>query len=424
MPLAGLCAGLAALSSPGLTIDSAQEIAGAFAAPDGTRVEVRPACRVAATAHPVPGSRIRIELWLPRQGWNGRYYQLGSGGFAGAIHYPSLAAELARGNAVAATDTGHSGNGFDASWALGNPVAVADYGYRSVGATAAAARRLVGAYYGRPARYRYFVGCSNGGRQALVAAARYPRDWDGVLAGSPANPWTRQLELFATLQHSLRRVPGRLIPPARLPLVHAGGLTPVEREGLRLILRAGYQPAGAAGPDGWARWIVNDPASGSSQFDFAVQSQRYLFGNAPDWVPGGLRPPRPAPAALRRTLDVRPAGLARFAARGGRILSYFGWADPVISPRLALSFYRAVPRAAKARGFYRLFMAPGMGHCQGGTGPTSFGQSLPAPALRDDALHDVRRALEAWVEQGRPPRRLVAQDPATGRTRTLFPRRD
>ena len=147
-------------------------------------------------ARPTQKSEISFELWLP-DGWTGRYAQLGNGGFAGNIDHPSLAAEIRRGNAAAMTDTGHKAGQFDASWALGQPEKVIDYGYRSIKATSDAANLLIGRYYDRPAQRRYYIGCSNGGRQALMAAQRFPEDWDGVLAGSPAMQWTRQLATFA-----------------------------------------------------------------------------------------------------------------------------------------------------------------------------------------------------------------------------------
>ena len=181
------------------------------------------ACRVRGVARPRGRLEYRFRALAARTAWSGRYYQLGNGGFAGNIDRPSLEAEAARGNAAAATDTGHRGDGFDARWAAGNPVASMDYGHRSIKATADAAAVLIAAYYGRPARWRYFAGCSNGGRQALMAAQRYPEDWDGMLAGAPANLWTDQFVAFARLQHRLRSVPGAWLPPEQLGVDSARG---------------------------------------------------------------------------------------------------------------------------------------------------------------------------------------------------------
>ena len=180
---AGDCSALAHHELPHVRIAAAQLVS--------AQADVPEFCRVQGEAQPTADSQIGFELWLPASGWNGRYYQLGNGGFAGTIHHPALAAELRRGNAVAATDTGHRANAFDASWALNHPEKIVDYGYRSLQETSRTAHELVRAYYGRPARYSYFTGCSNGGRQALMAAQRFPEDWDGILAGAPALDWTQ-----------------------------------------------------------------------------------------------------------------------------------------------------------------------------------------------------------------------------------------
>jgi feruloyl esterase len=442
------CLALRNASVRGVKIELAEQLAGRFKGPDGSNLVVAPLCRVRGVARPTSRSHITFELWLPRDAWNGRYYQLGNGGFAGYIHFPSLAAEAARGNAAAITDTGHNADGFDARWAAGNPNAVTDYGYRSIKATSDAAHALITLYYGRAPARRYFAGCSIGGRQALMAAQRYPDDWDGIIAGAPANLWTSQLFTFATLQHRLRAVPGAWLPPAKLPAIqrealascplgtvaggiavdpaqcrfnaarllckgpeHAHCITGLQAESLRQIHAAGYQPTSAAVADNWSRWIVNpDPAS-PSQLTFATQAFRYLLQHSPDWQVRDFSPWFRIPHGVRRTLDADALDYDRFRARGGRIISYFGWSDAVISPQRGLDYYRRVARrtgAVRASEFYRLFMVPGMTHCQGGPGADSFGQSLAAPALLPDPAHDIRRALERWVEQGVAPDRLIA----------------
>jgi feruloyl esterase len=419
-----------------------------FTAPDGSSFQTVPICRVRGIARPTPSSRITFELWLPQTGWNGRYYQLGNGGFGGNIHYPSLAAEAARGNAALLSDTGHEGTGFDAGWAVGRPERVVDFGHRSIKAASDAAAALIQAYYGRPARWRYFAGCSGGGRMALMAAQRYPRDWDGILAGAPANLWTRHLLAFAALQHRLRSVPGAWIDPALLPAIqraalaacpagstgagfasdpercrldprhlrcHTGEredcLTTAQVESLRRILAAGYQPTSAAfGDNGWRDWILN-PDRDAGQLRFASETFRYLARDDPDWRIERFDPRRHRIEGwIRAAVDADSVDYRPFQARSGRILSYFGWDDPVLSPAWGLDYYRRVTRriGATTTDFYRLFMVPGMGHCQGGPGPDSFGQSPVSPPFFDDPSHDIRRALEAWVEQGVAPESVVA----------------
>lgn len=397
-------------------------------------------CRVSGSAHPVARSDIRFAVYLPAPGrWSGRYYQIGNGGFAGAIHLPTLDEGARRGDAIAATDTGHRGNGFDASWAPGNPVALADYGWRSIKATRDAAQALVRAFYRRDPHHHYFMGCSNGGRMALMAAARWPEDWDGVIAGAPANPWTLQLRRFGEIQdqmHSeggwlgaaefglIRRTALAACPATSLRqgIAQRSGacrpdwgrlacrgsgisacLSGGQRTTLDRIIKAGYEPATMEFAD-WQRWIANPDPLAQSQRSFAEQSRRHLFGHYTQ-------------ARLSDELDVGPADLQRFRDRGGRILSYFGWADPVIAPGLGLDWYRSVVGTTHGHGattdFYRLFMVPGMQHCQGGAGPVNFGQSLEAPAARQQPGYDIRLSLEHWVETGRRPDELIGHDNAS-----------
>lgn len=444
------CSALAELRIPDLAVESAAIISGAFAAPDGTRVTTVPLCRVRAVARPVPQSRITFELWMPVSGWNGRYYQLGNGGFAGNIHIPSLAAEAARGNAAAITDTGHQGHQFDASWAAGHPERIIDYGHRSIKAASDSARALLQAYYGRSAHHHYFAGCSNGGRQALIAAQRYPEDWDGIIAGAPAAHWTSQLESFAALQQHLRADPRNWLTVEKLPLIQRAALASCPRgtvtlgvagnpqrchfdprrllcrqgsgadclsaaqlESLHRIQAAGFDPTSAATADNWQRWILNRDETAPSQLTFATQAFRYLLQHRPDWRVGDYDPRRDRVAPeLRALIDASSTDLSGFRARGGRIISYFGWADAVIAPERMVDHYRETARrmgsVERLRGFYRLFPVPGMTHCQGGPVPDSFGQSLSAPALSPDPRHDIRAALEAWVERGVAPQELVA----------------
>src|SRR5688572_30122231 len=350
---AGDCAALASVELLRVHIASAHLVA---------KSDLPQHCRVQGEARPTADSQIGFEVWLPASGWNGRYYQLGGGGFAGSIHQPSLAAELRRGNAVAATDAGHRADAFDASWALRQPQKIIDYGYRSLSETSRAASALVRKYYGTPARYRYFVGCSNGGRQALMAAQRFPEDWNGILAGAPALNWTHQLATFAS------------------------------------------KPAGEV----------------QSQLKLAEQFFRYMVHDDPEWTVERFDHRRDFDLArhrkignqtLSQVLDASDPDLTRFERGGGKLLMYFGWEDALLSPQAGVDYFqRVVARmggADRTQAFFRLFMVPGMGYCQDGSAPPAFGQAGIVPGMRDDAEHDIRRALEAWVEQGKAPERIV-----------------
>src|SRR5690348_565223 len=156
-------------------------------------------CEVRGIARPSSDSEIRFEVWLPpAAAWNGKYLQHGNGEWAGSIPSWTLVTPLARGYAAAATDDGHSVSDPkpDASFAIGHPEKLIDFGYRAVHETAAQAQAILRAYYGRAVSRSYFNGCSDGGREAMMEAQRYPEDFDGIVAGAPANNWTRHFTGF------------------------------------------------------------------------------------------------------------------------------------------------------------------------------------------------------------------------------------
>src|SRR5208282_2411336 len=198
------CEQLAQLALPNTTITSAQTVAaGAFAPPPSMAPQMAgnpnfykglPAfCRVTAVSKPTADSDIKIEVWMPSSGWNGKFRGQGNGGFAGEIDYHMLGLAVLQGYASAATDTGHAANGGDATWALGHPEKIIDFAYRAIHEMTTVGKATAKAFYGDAAQRSYFASCSNGGRQALMEAQRYPADYDGILAGAPANYWTHLL---------------------------------------------------------------------------------------------------------------------------------------------------------------------------------------------------------------------------------------
>jgi feruloyl esterase len=435
------CTRLAAAKHPGFEVLSAAKVSGGdFAASDGETIRVPASCRVVGIATPTSDSRVMFQLWLP-DGWNGRYSQLGNGGFAGNIDKPSLAAEIRRGNAAAMTDTGHTANQFDASWAQGHPQKIIDYGYRSIKVVSDAARSLVHDYYGVAARRRYFIGCSNGGRQALMAAQRYPLDWDGIIAGSPPVAWTRQLATFAAIQHRLRSDNANWIPAANLPAIQRAAIAACGEAALqcrvdvsRLALTSaqagtldfiqtvplGFDPRFAALPNNWDQWILNPDRNAPSDLAFATQAYRFFILDRPDWQVEEFDAARDFKLASRRKiagqslasiLDADDTDLRPFERHGGKLILYVGGADAVISPAAGVDYYQRVVRRMgmqRTRRFARLFVVPGMQHCQGGVEPNAFGQAWVAPAARMDGEHDIREALNAWVERASPPASLTA----------------
>lgn len=165
-------------------------------------------CRVIVDAKPSADSDIKIEVWMPVHQWNGRLQATGNGGFAGQIALDELGALMAKGYAATATDAGHTGSPIDATWALGHPEEVIDFGHRGIHEMTRVAKLVVEQFYGSTPRHAYFAGCSDGGREALMEAQRYPADYDGILAGAPANNWTGLLSMAAADTDALVVPPG------------------------------------------------------------------------------------------------------------------------------------------------------------------------------------------------------------------------
>ena len=191
------CGQLSQLSFPHTTVTNAQLVAaGTFRLPGGgrhTSAEIFSAydrlpafCRVQAVIAPSRDSHIKVEVWLPATGWNGKLLGTGNGGYAGSLGYPRLAEAINSGYAGASTDTGHEGDSRDSRWAAGHEEKQADFDHRAIHEMTAFAKAAIRAFYGKPPAHSYFNACSNGGRQGLMEAERYPADYDGILAGAPA----------------------------------------------------------------------------------------------------------------------------------------------------------------------------------------------------------------------------------------------
>ena len=182
-------------------------------------------CAVKAIARPTTDSEIRFEVWMPLEGWNGKYQQVGNGGWAGSIPAGSIATAVARGYAAAGTDDGHESKTPGATWAIGHPEKLIDFGYRALKETSTHSKAIIQAFYGKPANRSYFVGCSDGGREALMQAQRFPEDFDGIIAGAPANDWSYLLTAAAWNMQALLKEPGSAIPPAKLAAIQKAVVT-------------------------------------------------------------------------------------------------------------------------------------------------------------------------------------------------------
>lgn len=474
---AASCEKLAALALPHTTIQKVQAVpAGEFRPPMGRPMAGMPAfCRVIGTLKPSADSDIRFEVWLPEK-WNGKYEGVGNGGFAGQINYQGLEASVRGGYASASTDTGHEAGGTDAAWALGHPEKVADFGYRAIHETTVAGKAIAKAYYGDGAKRAYFNSCSNGGRQALMEAQRFPEDYDGIIAGAPANDWTHLLTNAIYLVQATMADPASYIPPAKLPAIENAALaacdandgvkdgvidspqkcsfqpaslackgaesneclTAPQVRALEKIFAGmpaakgekgfpGYEPGGITGPGGWSAWITGGAPGQSLMYAFGTNYfKNMVFDNA-QWDWHNFNEARDLKAADDKTagqLNATDPDLSRFQARGGKLIVYHGWSDAAISPLNAIAYYQSVQAkmGAKADGFVRLFMVPGMQHCGGGPGPNVFGQNGEGP---EDAEHNINTALEKWVEGGAAPPWIVATKYKSAgvveRTRPLCP---
>jgi feruloyl esterase len=413
-------------------------------------------CRVELELRPSEDSRIRTAVWLPHEDWNGRMQGIGNGGFAGAIDKLSLLYALQQHTAAVATDTGHEAGDRDGRWALKHPEKKIDYGYRAIHESAVAAKQLIKAYYGRPAQHAYFGSCSNGGREGLMEAQRYPEDYDGVLAGAPALNPTTGLPAWAWIQQRLDQ-PGAYIPRAKLPAIAAATLaacdasdgvkdgvidnppacafdpgvlqcrgaeddrclTAKQVQSLRDIYSGpdaahhGFEPGGELGDKGgWRDWFTGDQPRDNIQYGYAQDFYRYLVYDDPDWSLEHFDLARDGAAMRQRlheVLDAEDPDLGRFVARGGKLILFHGWNDPALAPLTTVDYYervRASLGAERADQAVRLYMVPGLQHCIGGPGPNVFG-GLP-PGGDADPTQNISAALQAWVEQNRRPEAIIA----------------
>jgi feruloyl esterase len=459
------CASLADLKVPDVTIVSATAVtSGSFTPPtprNAQPLQTPPFCRVVATATPTGDSQINIEVWIPEGGaWNGKFQGVGTGGFAGSISYGALADGVRRGYATASTDTGHLGD--DLTFALGHPEKIVDWGYRSVHLMTDAGKLLVRNNTGRFPDRSYFNGCATGGHQAMMEVQRFPADYDGVVAGNPAADRSNEIVAYLWDWRATHTPAGTsLVSPAKLQLLtrsavaacdaddgvkdgviddprtcrfdpasllckgsgSAECLSQTELDAVRKVYagpknpRTGEQifpgwPLGseAYGPganDGWRNFLdVPEPRRvGFFQF--------FVFNN-PKWDWWTFDFDRDVAYTNQKVgfVNAIAHNLEPFKNRGGKIVMHTGWVDPILPAPDVIKYYEEVTHEMggpkETESFFRLFMAPGMGHCNGGPGPNTL---------------DALSALETWVEKGTAPTAIIAtkrrQDGSVERTRPL-----
>jgi feruloyl esterase len=325
---------------------------------------------------------------LPASGWNDKYLGVGNGGFAGSIDYRSLGGNLKRGYATAATDTGHEADGTDATWAFRHPEKITDFGYRALHLTTENAKALIRAFYTRPQQHSYFDSCSDGGREALMEAQRFPEDFDGILAGAPANYWTHLLSNGVTVANAMYAKPAAYISSLKVPAIQKAALaacdeqdgvkdgilndpvncrfdpavllckgpesrtclTAPQIESLKIIYAGGrnargeqmfpgLMPGAEDGPNGWASWIMGRAPGQSAIGAFGDDYFRYMVFDDPVWSSLSANVDAAVHTADEKTahaLNATDPDLHGFASRGGKLILYHGWNDPAIAPVIKL----------------------------------------------------------------------------------------
>lgn len=439
--LADDCEKLVQLQLPDVTVTSAVELD-----------KPAPHCKVDGKI----GHGIGFSVWLPTE-WNGKLAQGGQGGFAGSIdnQAQTFGQVLQKGWVTAATDTGHQANALDGRWALHDLEAIVDYGHAAVHRTAEVAKAIADAHYGRRPETSFFLGCSNGGRQALMEAQRYPEDFDVILSGAPALDFDGIGAAF--LQVTQRMYPDEddlstpvldqadraMLSAAILAKCDAadgiedqllndptscdfdpaslacaadqseGCLDPRELAAVRAIydgprdadgnvLHVGY-PFGpeAVEANGWGSWLVGrengaGPGIPSAAYGFGTGLARYFVYQDADWTyeDYDFTTWDEDSKAIQATLNADDPDLDAFRARGGKLLMFHGWSDAALSANMTIDYVGSVyERDPSAKEDVRLFLMPGLLHCFGGNGPM---------------LVDWLGAMEQWQASGKPPSELEA----------------
>jgi feruloyl esterase len=465
------CESLTKVALPNASITSAQSVAaGEFKVPAGdfgasrsgmniagqAQLGTNPVfCRVKMSLRPSSDSDIRLEVWLPQSGWNGKFLGVGNFGWGGGLVYSGMLSGLREGYATASNDTGHDSDapgGKGGRFALGHPEKVIDYAYRANHESTVDAKAIIKAFYGVAASHSYWIGCSLGGLQGLIEAKRYPDDYDGIVVGAPPNPITHFNAAQLYPSWLVSQDSSRFIPKDKYAMVHEAVIkacaSPIGlKDGLvdapdqckfdpaRLQCRGAdaancltapqvYQLrqmyAGPSNPRTHEK-IFPGPAPGSelelfmfangSAFGNALDLFRYVAFQNSEWDSTTMDWDKDVVAA---DVKVGPlmhvdANLKPFFDRGGKLLLYVGWND-FHNPSELASYSEALIRGSggePVRRSVRLFTLPGMNHCAGGAGCDTFNKL---------------GAIDAWVDRSQAPDRIVAskvEDDKVVRTRPL-----
>ena len=399
---------------------------------------------------------IRFELLLPDK-WNGRFAMGGGGGLVGSVQN-GVRNSIDTGYATVGTDTGHQARGTDASWAQDDLEAFVNFGHVAIHRTAEVAKAIIHAYYGKAAEKSYFVGCSRGGGQAMMESQRYPGDFDGIVAGAPAFNWTgfaamgihiaqalypdpanmtKTVLTLADLDHLYKEVmkqadaqdglkDGIIDDPLRadFDLARVPGLTDEQRAAMQAIYNGprnadgpiypGFPIGAEGGRDGLFEWQVGPiPNLVNLGFAFATNIFKYFVFHDPGWDYSTYNFDnwKKDTHLAGTVLDCVDPNLDEFAARGGKLIIWHGWADAALPAQATVAYYgQVLAHDPNAMDYARLFMIPGCYHCGGGPGVSDV-----------DWLDEIVK----WVEEGKAPDQIIAtkqaDDDSPEMARPLFP---
>ncbi|MEN5364142.1 tannase/feruloyl esterase family alpha/beta hydrolase [Brevundimonas intermedia] len=395
-------------------------------------------CQVLLTIEPVAKSSIDMVVWLPTT-WNSKIIAEGGGGFDGGLHGAvlTLSGPAAKGYAAIATNAGHDASG-RADWAAGQPERIVDWGYRANHLASVVGKAVSQEYYAAPAVNAFFHGCSTGGRDALMMAQRYPDDYDAIVVGAPATRYTAIMAAFASYSQTVGPTPDlstkfpalreRVLArcdeddgvkdglisrptecrfdPAEMACdsqVSAECLTAEEVAAVRTLYRGVYTPDGRQIMAGltpgseyeWKAWVTATTALSASM---ATDFYRNFVYEDKEWSLNGFQILRDYPAGQSRigaVIDADETDLRPFLSKGGKLLFYQGWDDAAIPPGETIEYFEQAQANSgpAARDGLRLFMLPGVAHCNGGKGPDSV---------------DYLGAIDAWHSTNTAPERLIA----------------
>lgn len=475
------CESLIGSTLNGGTVTAAQLIAaGDYTPPNPAPGEPSPLtglpefCRVTATIQTSAESDVGVEVWLPKANWNGRFLGTGNGGPAGSItYYTGLREGLLRGFAVANTDLGTAR---DTTTREGHPEKWVDFGYRATREMTVAGKALVNAYYNSAPRYSYFQGCSTGGQEALTNAQRYPKDYDGIVVGAPANNRTH-LHMAFIWHHNAFNAPGAHLTPAKVKMVQSksvaacvgkdGGsptdtfltdprqckfdpdtlprcaagdgddcLTEPQLSALKKAYAGPVNPRTGeriyGGLPFGAEAMLYGPVEQGASFWPAYQFYpfHWVFGKTFDYTAFDFdRDVDTVDDRLASIVNANNPDISAFKANGGKLIMFTGTQDPGAPYHDAIHYYERVVQAqggdlAGTQSHFRYYLVPGMGHCSGldgGDGGTEFGQSYSA-YVPTDPKGDMLLKMVDWVEKKNAPEEIIGtRFTASGQVATQRP---